>query len=403
MDIPAGGAEPTPDSLPRQRNRPRGQGGPRQGKLPGIPEVSEESAQANPLALTNEIVPQGMEQGSLSNATSWQVFVCAAVEQTPVCKGDGFWISVPAGCGKTTLLKLILCRYPDQVTVLANVGSQTQFDDPHVINYHGEPLLIILDEVIPDMESEANYAREAFTSFLVRLTDGDHFEYTSGARTYRVSPHCKVLIITTKSLPDVPDLRQRFKQIAVTEQGSFYVQQRTKVQPQFSNISLAPRHGLVPAMIELLKRFQEEDIEGWLPSLSQVSSPIPLLQLELPAPMWERPLALMDSALNLPEPASDETPQLETPQLEPLDTLSLVPCGPSAPYPEMQSARAGSWHLPCECLQSSATKAAEHGVLARSVVHSCGSWDKGLVPKRWNKLTIKDVGVQCRHSEPSGL
>lgn len=274
---------------------------------------------------TMGFVPRGLELGELNAAASWQVFVCAALEHTPVCEGDGFWICGPPGLGKTTILKLLYSRYPGQVSMLTKRASNANYDDTSVINYNGQPLLVINDPQPTRKKSGEEVWPETFLEILRRLTDGFLFDFIWGSRTIRVTPVCKVLVVTTAPLPDIPDLHRRYKQITVTTHGAFEVQQRSQTRTTYSPKKLTPRRGLSPAIEDLRRRFQPDTVDTWLPDPpAESNAAAASLQPPAASPGMDVPPSshLAQPGLQ-PAPACDTLQSLTTPKA--LDTIPPPP------------------------------------------------------------------------------
>ena len=156
--------------------------------------------------LKSAYLPEGMEKGELDNATPYQKLVCGWLENSPICEANGLYIVGDPGIGKTTLQKLIMNRYGEQVYVARERGARGEYDLTGLGDFRDEQHKIIM---INDLKGKENVKGErswqpSLIRFLMKLTDGAPLRWNFGVGNFGVTPIVKVIIVSTWEPPN-PD------------------------------------------------------------------------------------------------------------------------------------------------------------------------------------------------------
>jgi hypothetical protein len=203
-------------------------------------------------------MPASLVSGSIQGLLHAQLAILMWLEDTEVAEGTGLWIHGPSGFGKTTVMKVLHCRYGKQIFILNKRAAIQGYDDTSLMGYHDEPVLIMDDAKRPQ---KADAWPDQFIDCIKALTNGYAISFIYGHGKYSYTPAAKVVITSTQAPPaDVEgEVKRRYQTMRVFPNGEWKITEKTKPGTGEGKF-IVPAPGMATAREEYERRLALADV-----------------------------------------------------------------------------------------------------------------------------------------------
>jgi hypothetical protein len=156
-------------------------------------------------------LPKGMEEGAIiPGIKKAQLEILRWIEGSGLKDCQFLWIQAESGFGKTTVFKLIVVRYPDNVYIARKRASKGVYDDTAVLDYEDEKI-ILFNDLVP--EEKGNFGAFKWPwctiQLLKTICDGYPVGMNYSHESMMKLINAKILVNSTHEPPTDGEFRRR--------------------------------------------------------------------------------------------------------------------------------------------------------------------------------------------------